>query len=44
VAVSVMALAYLSGVVGQQNGMLLSFVGLLLLGGLRAWWVVPAGA
>jgi hypothetical protein len=44
VAVSVMALAYLSGVVGQQNGMLLSFVGLLLLGALRAWWVVPAGA
>ena len=33
------AVAYLSGAVGQQNGMLLTFAGLLLLGALRAWWV-----
>ncbi len=39
VAVSAMALAYLSGAVGQQNAMLLTFVGLLLLGALRAWSV-----
>jgi amino acid transporter len=39
VAVSAMAVAYLSGAVGQQNGMLLTFAGLLLLGALRAWWV-----
>ncbi|MFM7235628.1 MAG: hypothetical protein ACKOYK_02475 [Cyanobium sp.] len=40
-AVVAMAVAYLSGAVGQQNTMLLSFAGLLLLGGLRAWWVLP---
>ncbi len=39
VAVSAMAVAYLSGAVGQQNAMLLTFVGLLLLGALRAWSV-----
>ncbi len=39
VAVSAMAVAYLSGAVGQQNGMLLTFAGLLLLGALRAWRV-----
>jgi amino acid transporter len=38
-AVSAMAVAYLSGAVGQQNAMLLTFAGLLLLGGLRAWSV-----
>jgi amino acid transporter len=42
-AVAVMALAYLSGALGQQNPMLLSFSALLLLGALRAWWVLPAG-
>ena len=36
VAVSAMAVAYVSGVVGQQNGMLLSFAVLLLIGALRA--------
>lgn len=40
-AVVAMAVAYLSGAVGQQNTMLLSFAGLLLLGALRAWWVLP---
>ena len=38
-AVSAMAIAYLSGAVGQQNAMLLTFAGLLLLGALRAWSV-----
>ena len=42
VAVSAMAVAYVSGVVGQQNGMLLSFAVLLLIGALRALWVLPA--
>ena len=41
-AVSAMAVAYVSGAVGQQNGMLLSFAALLALGALRVWWVVPA--
>ena len=41
-AVSAMVAAYLSGVVGQQNGMLLSFAALLLLGAVRAWRVLPA--
>jgi amino acid transporter len=40
-AVVAMAVAYLSGALGQQNTMLLSFAGLLLLGALRAWWVLP---
>ncbi len=43
VAVSSIALGYLSGVVGQQNAMLLTFVGLLSLGWLRVRQVVPAG-
>lgn len=43
-AVSGLAVAYVSSVVGQQNGMLASFAVLLLLGVLRAWWVLPAGA
>lgn len=38
-AVSAMAVTYLSGAVGQQNTMLHTFAGLLLLGGLRAWSV-----
>jgi hypothetical protein len=38
------ALGYLSGVVGQQNTMLLTFVALLLLGWLRVRQVVPASA
>lgn len=38
-AVSAMAVAYLSGAVGQQNTMLFTFAGLLLLGALRAWSV-----
>ena len=38
-AVCAMAVAYLSGAVGQQNAMLLTFAGLLLLGALRAWSV-----
>jgi amino acid transporter len=42
VAVTAIALGYLSGVVGQQNAMLLTFVGLLLLGWLRVRQVVPA--
>ena len=37
VAVCAMGVAYVSGAVGQQNGMLLSFAVLLLLGALRAW-------
>jgi hypothetical protein len=41
-AVTVMAVAYLTGAVGQQKPMLLSFAGLMLLGALRAWWVLPA--
>ena len=41
VAVSAIALGYLSGVVGQQNAMLLTFMGLLLLGWLRVRQVVP---
>ncbi|MFZ9849992.1 MAG: APC family permease [Vulcanococcus sp.] len=40
-AVSAMAVAYVSSVVGQQGGMLLTFAGLLLVGALRAWWVLP---
>ncbi len=40
-AVSAMAVAYLSGTVGQQNGMLIAFAGLLLIGVLRVWWVLP---
>lgn len=40
-AVSAMAVAYLSAAVGQQNGTLLSFAALLLLGALRAWWPSP---
>ena len=40
-AVSVMALAYLSDVVGQQNAMLFTYVVLLLLGALRVCWVMP---
>jgi hypothetical protein len=37
-----MAVAYVSGVLGQQNGMLLTFAALLLLGAIRVWCVVPA--
>lgn len=37
VAVCAMGVAYVSGAVGQQNGMLLSFAVLLLMGALRAW-------
>ena len=44
VAVSAIALGYLSGVVGQQNAMLLTFMGLLVLGWLRVRQVVPAEA
>jgi len=40
-AVAAMAAAYLTGVLGQQNTMLISFGGLMLLGALRAWWVLP---
>jgi hypothetical protein len=36
-----MAVAYVSGAVGEQNGMLLTFAALLLIGALRVWWVVP---
>lgn len=42
-AVSAMAVAYLSSTVGQQNEMLITFTGLLLIGVLRAWWVLLAG-
>ena len=41
VAVCAMAVAYVSGAVGEQNGMLLTFAALLLIGALRVWWVVP---
>jgi hypothetical protein len=41
-AVSAMAVAYLSGTVGQQNGVLITFAGLLLICVLRVWWVLPA--
>ncbi|MEY3767390.1 MAG: hypothetical protein RLZZ11_460 [Cyanobacteriota bacterium] len=41
-AVGSMAVAYVSGVLGQQNGMLLTFAALLLLGAIRVWCVVPA--
>lgn len=41
-AVAAMAATYLTGVLGQQNTMLLSFGGLMLLGAMRAWWVLPA--
>lgn len=44
VAVAAIALGYVSGVVGQQNTMLMTFVGLLLLGWLRVRQVVPAEA
>ena len=37
-----LTVAYLSGALGQQNPMLISFTALLLLGALRAWWVQPA--
>jgi hypothetical protein len=40
--VAVAAMADVSSVVGQQNGMVLSFAVLLLLGALRVWWVLPA--
>ena len=39
VAVSAMAVAYISSVVGQQNAMLISFAVLLLVGVVRIWWV-----
>ena len=42
-AVVAIGLGYLSGVIGQQNAMLLTFVALLLLGWLRVRQVVPAG-
>ncbi|MEN9859937.1 MAG: hypothetical protein RLZZ515_419 [Cyanobacteriota bacterium] len=41
-AVGSMAVAYVSGVLGQQNGMLLTFAALLLLGAIRVWCVLPA--
>lgn len=41
-AVTAISLGYLSGVIGQQNAMLLSFAALLLLGWLRVRQVVPA--
>lgn len=41
-AVGAIALGYLSSVVGQENGMLLSFAVLLLVGLLRVWRAVPA--
>jgi hypothetical protein len=41
-AVGSMAVAYVSGVLGQQNGMLFTFAALLLLGAIRVWCVVPA--
>ena len=37
VAVSAMAIAYLTSVIGQQNGMVLTFAVLLFVGALRAW-------
>lgn len=43
-AVTAITLGYLSGVVGQQNTMLLTFAGLLLLGWLRVRQVVPGAA
>jgi amino acid transporter len=43
VAVAAISVAYLTSVVGQQNGMLATVAVLLLIGALRAWWVVPAG-
>jgi amino acid transporter len=43
-AMAGVAMGYLSGVIGQQNAMLLTFLGLLLLGWLRVRQVVPAGA
>jgi amino acid transporter len=42
-AVAAITVAYLTSVVGQQNGMLLTVAALLLIGALRAWWVLPAG-
>jgi amino acid transporter len=42
-AVAAISVAYLTSVVGQQNGMLATVVVLLLIGALRAWWVLPAG-
>jgi len=33
---------YMSGAVGEQNGMLLTFAGLLLIGALRVWCLLPA--
>lgn len=44
IAVSAMAVAYLSGAMGQQNTMLFTFAALLLLGAFRACWVLPLGA
>jgi amino acid transporter len=41
-AVGSMAVAYVSGVLGQQNGMLLTFSALLLLGAIRVRCVLPA--
>ena len=43
VAVAAISVAYLTSVVGQQNGMLATVAVLLLIGALRAWWVLPAG-
>jgi hypothetical protein len=41
-AVTAMAAVYLSSVIGQQNGMLACFTGLLLVGVFRVFWVRPA--
>lgn len=41
-AMVAVAVGYLSGVIGQQNAMLLTFVALLLVGWLRVRQVVPA--
>lgn len=40
-AVAAMAVAYISGTVGQQSWMLISFTALLPLEALRAWWGLP---
>ena len=42
-AVAAISVTYLTSVVGQQNGMLITWAVLLLIGALRAWWVLPAG-
>jgi amino acid transporter len=44
IAMAGVALGYVSGVMGQQNAMLLTFLALLLLGWLRVRQVVPPGA